>query len=157
MYQLPPLKERKKPKAPYRKPDAVKDLERMADADAAARHPSIAPEHLAPRKFRDNTANGLTACIVAYSKLLGFFASRLNTTGVYDAKLKRYRHSTQRRGLPDVYITATGGRSLFVEVKVGRDKMSHHQEAVRDEQRRCGGLFFTARNFTEFKEWIDNL
>ena len=47
MYQLPEIKPRKKPRPAYRKPEAVKELERMADAEARRLHPNIAPEHLA--------------------------------------------------------------------------------------------------------------
>jgi len=156
MYELPPLVARKKPKAPYRKPDAVKHLEQLMYEDDLRRHPSMKPEHMARRKLRDDTANGLTAAIVAYAKLTGAFASRLNTTGIYDAKRKKYRHTTQRRGLPDVLITRNG-MSLFIEVKAGRDRMSQWQEAVRDDQQQAGGIYFTARNFTDFKAWYDGL
>jgi hypothetical protein len=153
MYQLPPLPVKKKPKAPYRKPDAVKALEAMAYANDAAMHPSIKPEHLAPRRYRDDTANGLTQCVVAFAKLQGCFASRLNSTGVYDAKLKKYRFTTQRRGLPDVLITGRDGQSIFCELKVGKDKMSLHQERIRDEQRQAGGIYMTINSFTQFYEW----
>ncbi len=154
MYQLPPLPVRKKPKPAYRKPIAVKHLEELANQDAQRRHPSISPEHLAPRKFRDDTANGLTACIVAYAKLTGAFASRLNNTGIYRGG--KYTRSTSRRGLPDVLVTR-GGQSLFIEVKVGRDKMSQWQQAVRDDQQQAGGLYYVAKDFESFKQWYDNL
>ena len=154
MYQLPPLPVKKKPKPPYRKPDAVRHLERMAFDEAQRKHPSIAPEHLAPRKYRDDTANGLTACIVAYAKLCGAFASRLNNTGIY--RNGKYTRSTARRGLPDVLITRYG-MSLFIEVKVRKDRMSTYQEAVRDDQQQAGGKYYTAHSFSDFKTWFDRL
>jgi hypothetical protein len=40
MYQLPETKPRKKPKAPYRKPDAVKHLEQLLYEDDCRRHPA---------------------------------------------------------------------------------------------------------------------
>lgn len=154
MYQLPEIKPRKKPKQAYRKPEAVRLLEQLADAEARRLHPNIAPEHLAPRKFRDDSANQLTACIVQYAKLKGCFASRLNNTGIF--RNGKYTRSTSRRGLPDVIVTRDS-MSLFIEVKVGRDRMSTFQEAVRDDQQRAGGLYFVAHDFTEFKEWFDGL
>jgi hypothetical protein len=155
MYQLPEIKPRKKPRAPYKKPEAVKELERMADADAARKHPNIKREHLAPRKFRDDSANSLTAAIIAYAILTGAFASRLNNQGVY--RNGKYTRSTARRGLPDILITGKNGLSIFVEVKVKKDRMSQHQEEVRDDQQRAGGLYYEAHDFTTFKTWFDQL
>lgn len=152
MYELPPLPTKKKPKAPYRKPDAVKHLEQLLFEDDLRRHPSMKREHMARRKHRDDTANGLTACILAYAKLNGAFASRLNNQGVY--RNGKFTRSTARRGLPDVLVTLNG-MSLFIEVKVGRDKLSQYQKVVRDDQTQAGGLYCTARNFTDFKAWFD--
>jgi len=154
MYQLPPLPVKKQPKPAYRKPAAVKELEAMATAEAQRTHPSIPAHILAPRKYRDDTANGLTKCIVDYAKLTGAFASRLNNTGIY--RNGKFTRSTARRGLPDVLVTRDG-ISIFIEVKAGRDRMSHHQEAIRDDQQQAGGLYYVARNFESFKQWYDNL
>ena len=124
MYELPPLPTKKKPRPPYRKPDAVKHLEQLLFEDDLRRHPSIKREYIARRKHRDDTANGLTACIVAYAKLNGAFASRLNNTGIY--RNGKFTRSTARRGLPDVLVTLKG-QSIFIEVKAKRDKMSQYQ------------------------------
>jgi hypothetical protein len=149
-----PEVKKKKPKPAYRKPEAVKELERMADAEALAKHPTC--PHLAPRTFRDDSASNLTKCICAFLRLNGAFVSRLNNTGIYDKRLNRYRPGTNRRGLPDVLATYKG-KSIFVEVKHARDKMSEHQERVRHEQEQSGGLWFTAHDFTEFVEWFNRI
>lgn len=141
-------------KAPYRKSEAVRELERMANEEAQQKHPTC--PHLAPRTFRDDTANSLTKCITAYLRLNGAFVSRVNNTGIYDRRLNRYRPGTSRKGLPDIIATYKG-KSLMIEVKHGRDRMSEHQERVRQEQEQSGGLWFTAHDFTEFKEWIDSI
>ena len=153
MLNLPTIK-RKQRKTPYSKPDAVKELERMADMEAKRLHPTCPA--LAKRTFRDDTANSLTGCITTYLRLKGAFVSRLNNTGIYDKRLNRYRPGTSRKGLPDVVATYKS-KSIFIEVKHGSDKLSEHQEKVRAEQIKSGGLWFTARNFTEAKEWIDRL
>lgn len=155
MYQLPPLPVKRKPKAPYRKPDAVKHLEQLLYEDDCRRHPSMKPEHMARRKMRDDTAGGLTQCIISYVRLQGAFVSRLNNQGVYRGG--RYTRSTSRRGLPDILITGRNGRSIFVEVKAGRDRMSQWQKAVRNDQQQAGGLYFVAHDFTSFKQWFDQL
>lgn len=71
-------------------------------------------------------------------------------------QFNRYRPGTSRKGLPDVVATYKG-KSVFIEVKHNRDKMSESQEKIRDEQNRSGGLYFIAHNFTEFKTWIDSI
>lgn len=138
----------------YKKPDAVRELERMANEEARRLHPTC--PHLAPRTFRDDGANSLTKCITAYLKLSGAFVSRLNNGGVYDTRLKRYRPGTNRRGLPDVIATYKG-KSLMIEVKHGRDIMSNYQKEIQQEQEASGGVFFIAHNFTDFKQWFDSL
>lgn len=153
MFELPEIK-RKQPKAPYRKPDAVKELEKMANDEARMLHPTC--PNLAPRTFKDNSANGLTKCIVKYITLRGGFASRVNTTGMYDPRLKMYRRSTQKRGMPDI-IATWQGRSLFIEVKYGKDRISIDQMKIAEEQRSSGGKYFVANNFESFKEWFDRL
>ena len=140
----------------YKKPEAVKELERIADAFARRKYPNTPDYAFAHRKFRDDSANGLTACITAYLRIKGAFVSRLNNTGIYDKRLMRYRPGTSRKGLPDVVCTYKS-KSIFIEIKHAADRLSEFQKKVRDEQTRSGGLWFTARNFTETKEWIDNL
>jgi hypothetical protein len=138
----------------YMKPEAVKELEQLANAEALRLHPTC--PHLAPRTFRDDSANNLTKCITAYLGLNGAFVSRVNNTGIYDRRLKRYRPGTSRKGLPDIIATHKG-KSIFVEVKHGRDHMSEHQQKIMKEQEQSGGLWFTAHNFTEFKIWFDSI
>ena len=141
-------------KTPYKKPEAVKQLEAMAMDEARRLHPTN--PHLAPRMFRDDTANALTKCITAYLRLKGAFCSRLNNTGIFDTHLMKFRPGTSRKGLPDV-IATHHGKSLFIEVKAGRDRMSEHQERIKEEQTRSGGIYYTARNFHDFKHWFDSL
>jgi len=155
MSDLPTIQHKKR-KASYQKSEAVKELERMADAEARLKHPGNPA--LAPRVFRDDKAGPLTICITTYLRLKGAFVSRLNNTGIYDYKLRRYRPGTNRRGLPDVIAThPITGKSLMIEVKAGRDRMSESQEKIRDEQTASGGLYYLARDFTSFKEWFDTL
>jgi len=156
MYKLPLLPTKKKPRPAYHKPSAVKELEKLATDEAIRKYPSIDEKYIAPRQFRDDTANGLTRCIVKYISLRGGFASRVNNQGTYDPKRKKYRLSTARRGLPDVLATWRG-QSLFIEVKIGRDRMSEHQAKVQQEQERSGGVYFVAPSFSEFKQWFDQL
>jgi hypothetical protein len=155
MFNIPDI-QRKPSKLAYRKPDAVKHLEAMQYAAMRVKHPSMPLAAIPRPSFRDDGANGLTACIVAYITLKNGFASRCNNGGVYDKRIKRYRRTTSKRGLPDILATYNG-KSLFVEVKTGRDRMSKYQAKVEEEQQAAGGVYYVAHNFTEFKQWFDNI
>lgn len=142
----------KKPR--YIKSGAVKQLEELATAEAHRRHPGNPA--VVRRIFRDDSANKLTECIVKYIELCGGFASRINNQGTYNKHLGRYIPSTSKRGLADVMGTYRG-KSLHIEVKIGRDKMSEHQEKVRDQVTASGGVYYIARDFESFKAWFDSL
>ncbi len=156
MYDLPIIPPKKPSKLLYRKSSAILELERLANIEDRALHPSVDSKYLAPRKYRDDTANKLTACIVKYISLCGGFASRVNNTGTYRQKLGRFTPSQSKKGLPDILATYRG-QSLFIEVKVGRDTQSEHQRRVEQAQEQAGGLYYLARDFEKFKKWFDNL
>ena len=145
---------RTRPKPPYQKPDAVKELEKMATDAARIKYPYT--PHLAPRMFRDDTANHLTGCIVAYISLKGGFASRINSTGSFRTERGGFVPGCQRKGIADIWGTYRG-LSLQVEVKIGKDRQSEAQSKVEADQQRAGGHYFIARNFSEFKNWFDQL
>jgi len=151
-----PEVKRKSRKAPYHKPDAVKELERLAMDEARRKYPNHPAGVLAPRIFRDDSANGLTQCIVKYITLQGGFASRINSTGIYNKKLHKYIPGTQKKGIADVMATFKG-LSLHIEVKHGSDRLSDSQKKIQDEVTQSGGLYYVARDFTSFKQWFDNL
>jgi hypothetical protein len=153
MPDLPAI--RKKTRKPsYRKSEAVKHLEKLADANARRLHPAC--PHLALWKFRDDTTNGLTRCIVKYIELRGGFASRINNQGNYNQRLRKYIPGTSKRGLADIMATFRG-LSLHIEVKHGRDVQSEAQKKVEAEVIASRGYYHLARNFTQFKQWFDNL
>jgi hypothetical protein len=141
-------------KARYQKPEAVKELEILATEAAKARHPGN--PYVIDRIFRDDTANRLTDCIVKYIDLKGGWASRTGNQGTYSQKLGRYIPSTSKRGLPDIMGTYKN-RSLYVEVKTGRDVMSDHQKKVQEDVTRAGGTYYLARDFESFKQFFDTL
>lgn len=146
----PPTRQRKPRKPRYTKPEAVKRLEAVTGS-----------------AHRDDTANGLTACIVAYIKHKGGQAERINTTGIpIDTRRtatdilghSRTIGSVQwRRGggtVGSADISATiAGRSVKIEVKIGRDRLSEAQKRYQQDVERAGGVYYVARNFTDFVYW----
>jgi hypothetical protein len=140
-------------KSRYTKSKAVRELEAMANDAARIKYPNV--PYLAPRKFRDDSANSLTNCVVTYIALKGGFASRINSTGSYRDGIG-FTPGTQRKGIADVWATYVG-LSLQIEVKHGNDRQSEVQRKVEAEQRRAGGHYYLAHDFLNFKTWFDQL
>ena len=162
----------KKPKkAPYRKPEAVKQLESMADAEQQRKHPNTPAKYLAPCKYRDDTANGLTKCIIDYIRLNGGQAERINTTGIPQDTRQQvtdilgrtrtigsvtWRTGGGTRGSADISATIQG-RSVKIEVKIGKDRQSEAQRQYQAAIEAAGGLYYVAKDFTTFAQWYAQL
>lgn len=146
----PPKTERKPRKEAYNKPEAVKRLEQVTG-----------------NKHRDDTANGCTRCIIAYLKYKGWQAERINTTGIpIDSRRQvtditgrtrnigslTWRPSGSTVGSADISATI-GGRSVKIEVKIGKDRQSEAQRRYQQAIEQAGGLYYIARNFTDFWKW----
>lgn len=171
MYELPPLPPRKAPRPAYRKSEAVKELERLANIKARQDHPHVDPRYLCPRTYKDHNANSLTACIIAYVYLMGGMAERINTTGRYVDNSKTFTDVTGRirtigtgqwlptsgvKGSADISATYHG-MSLKIEVKHGSDRQSEAQKTYQQAVERAGAYYFIAKDFASFKKWIDEL
>lgn len=152
----------------YIKPQAVKELEELADIENAKKHPQFA-KYAPKAKYRDDTANGLTRCIIDYIRLHGGQAERINTTGV---PIDRRREVTDvlghsrtigsiewRKGggtVGSADISATiKGRAVKIEVKIGKDRQSPAQRQYQATIEQAGGLYFIAKDFTSFIEWYN--
>ena len=130
------------------------------------KYPSV-PEHaLAGSNWSDSSANGLTNCIVGFLNMSGHFAERINTMGVYRQGKKiqvgenmrqlagRYTPTTGVKGSADISATING-RSVKVEVKYGKDRMSAEQKAYAERTIASGGIYYVAKDFDSFIEWYD--
>ncbi len=157
----------KSKKQPYKKPQAVKELEAMADLDNQQRHPNTPPKYLAKCKYHDEMANGLTKCIIDFVRFNGGQAERINTMGIPRDKRQtvtdvlgrsqvigsiEWRTSETTKGSADISATIRG-RSVKIEVKIGRDRQSDAQRKYQASVEQAGGLYYIARNFTDFVLW----
>ena len=142
----------------YQKPQAVKDLEHMAYIHFRKKHPNFPVHAIAPRRYRDDTANGLTRCIVDYIRFRGGQAERINTTGVPEQRGGRivWRKSNTTKGSADISATIAG-HSVKIEVKIGPDRQSEAQRRYQAAIERAGGLYFIAKDFTTFVERFDDI
>ncbi len=64
--------------------------------------------------------------------------------------------NTQRKGMADVFATYKG-KSLNIEIKTGKDRMSEHQLLVQKEIEKAGGYYCVVRDFDGFIEWFNEL
>jgi hypothetical protein len=154
----------------------IQQLEQLAQRAAEAKFPTIPPHLLAPRKFKNTSkANGLTKAIIAYITLTGGQAERVSTEGrVIQTKRSvpdyfgggsrvvtesKRIPTSGKRGSADISATikdSSGvGRSVKIEVKIGRDKQSDKQVQYQKDVERAGGIYYIARDFDSFFAWYN--
>jgi hypothetical protein len=157
----------KQRKKPYKKSEAVKHLEQLANKAAQKKYPNTPPEWLAPRRYRDDTSNGLTKCIVDFLRLQGWQAERINNMGrpvdgtktfvdvvgnVRSVGQVTWIPGSGSKGTSDISATIAG-QSVKIEVKMGRDRQSDEQMQYQWTVEQAGGVYLIARSFEEFLEW----
>ena len=130
---------------------ALQHLCQLADAHKAAKHPTV--PYRVRSKYSDKSANELTTAIVDYLNFSGHFATRLASTGTFRADLQKFVPSKQRPGLPDV-MGVVDGRSVFVEVKYGRDTLSNYQQQAIIDLEHAGACVYIAHDFQGFYDWF---
>jgi hypothetical protein len=146
---------RKKPKPKViqdeKETKAVKMLNELRNAKHREVWDKLTPhQQWNPNPINSKSANGLTKCIIEYIKLRhGGQAERINTQGTYDAKLKRYRATQGTKGSADISAIVYG-KSLKIEVKYGKDRMSPDQEKYGQAVTNAGGIYIVARSFYDF-------
>ena len=144
--------------------DILKDLKLKSIKEE---FPSV-PDHAIPApKYSDKTANGLTKCIVEFLLLNGWQAERINTMGrVIDNRKQvtdvidrtrtigstKYIPTTGTKGSADISATIKG-RSVKIEVKVGKDRQSQAQKKYQEMIEKAGGVYIIARDFESFYDW----
>lgn len=150
----------------YKKTQEVKDLEISIAEKMNRDHPGI-PSYAIPKvSRRDDTANGLTRCIIDFLSINGHQAERINSMGrvvmerghqlrggkLVDTTTPRYIPTNATNGTSDI-SAIIGGRAVKIEVKIGRDRQSEVQKRYQDDVERSGGVYFVARNFSDFVSW----
>ncbi|MDH6356258.1 hypothetical protein [Parabacteroides sp. PF5-9] len=151
-------REEKKPRkvvARYQKPESVKRLEKDY-FEFKYRNSSIPENCRFVKKFRDDTANGLTECLSIWSKINGAFYQRQNSQGQYDARLKMWRKSGSTKGIADVQVTHNGKVYNF-EIKIGRDKQSDIQKQVQAQIIAAGGHYAVVKCYDDFLKELHSL
>ena len=146
---------------------AIRHLKDLYLLGSEQKHPSIpAYARFAPN-YTDKTANGLTRCIIDFINLSGGQAERINNTGrQIDSRQTvqdvlghtrtigsiKWIKGTGTNGTADISATIKG-RSVKVEVKIGKDKQSDFQIKYQFNIERAGGIYFVAKDFESFLNW----
>ena len=158
--------ERRKQRKPYRKPESVKELERLHYERKHAKNPDFC--HV-KTKFRDNDANSLTNAVISFLRLQGHQAERINVMGrpIDNSRIVTDCIGRQRRigsmtwipsgstpGSADISATING-RSVKIEIKYGNDRQSEAQRKYQKSIEDAGGTYIIVRTFDQFKEWYE--
>lgn len=143
------------------------ELIRLKLASLIEAHPNFPVQDIPKPNYTDKTANGLTKMIIDWLNLNGHQAERISTTGRYINNSKvvkdvmgglrqvgtgKYIKGSGTKGSADISCTIDG-RSVKVEVKIGRDKQSDHQKDYQAAIERAGGIYYIAKDFDSFYKW----
>ena len=132
-------------------------------------HPNVPRYAIALPKYEDKTANGLTRCIIDYLQLSDHQAERINTMGRPIDNRKQvtdvlgrtktigsmtWGKSTATKGSADISATIQG-RSVKIEVKIGKDRQSQDQKVYQSNIEKSGGQYWIVKNFDDFMKKYD--
>ena len=148
---------------------AIKRLKDLYMVEHYRKLPSIPPQCRVAPKYRDKTANNLTKCIISFLKLNQWQAERINVMGrpidrrriVTDCIGRKkqigslqFIPSGSTPGSADISATIAG-RSVKIEVKVGRDRQSEAQKEYQQKVEAAGGFYYIACSLSGFLEFYD--
>lgn len=129
-------------------------------------YPNYPVGYIAVPKYNDKTANGLTRCIVDFINFSGNQAERISNTGRYIDNTEivtdvlgrsrtigsgQYIPGTGTKGTADISAIIKG-RSVKIEVKIGRDRQSEAQKKYEESVNKAGGQYWIAKDFDGFYE-----
>ena len=146
---------------------AIEILKQMHLKHQQERFPNF-PKFAIPRpNYNDATANGLTNCIIHFIRLSGGMAERISSEGrIIDQRkavtdylgrtkvigsIKRVYASTTK-GTADI-SSIIQGKSVKIEIKIKKDKMSDYQKAYQDQVIKAGGIYLVVKDFASFYRW----
>ena len=130
----------------------------------AIKYPNMPIDYIPLYKYTDKTANGLTRCIIDYLEFNGCQAERISTTGrmVDNTKTftnvigitkqigsKKWIKGSGTKGSADISATING-KSVKIEVKIGKDRQSEHQKKYQESIEKSGGIYLIAKSFEDF-------
>jgi len=121
-------------------------------------------------QYKPSTANGLTRCVIDWIKFSGGQAERISVTGrmidntkvVSDVMGHRrivgsvsYQKSSMTKGSADI-SAIINGRSVKIEIKIGRDRQSDAQKQYEQSVTKAGGVYIIVHTLEDFVNWWDS-
>ena len=156
----------------------MKSLDKLKELklkESINEHPNVPRYAISVPKYTDKTANGLTRCIIDYLQLSNHQAERINTMcrpidnrkQVTDVLGRTktigsmtWGKSTATKGSADISATING-RSVKIEVKIGKDRQSMDQKIYQQNIEKSGGQYWIVKNFDDFmkkyEEFLESL
>ena len=136
-------------------------LKALELASLSAKYPNNA--YIPLSNWKDDSANGITQCITAFLNFSGWQAERINTMGVFRQSYRtdgtktagQWTKGTGTPGSADISATIYG-RSVKIEVKIGKDKQSVVQKEYQQMIEAAGGVYIITKTFDDFVVWYDN-
>jgi len=121
--------------------------------------------YLEPKIPKVNESNGLTTFICNYLSWRDHRATRINVSGrLVEGKekqasgvtlgVKKWIKSSTRKGTADISATIKG-RSVMIEIKVGKDKPREDQLLEQARERKAGGVYEFIKTPDEFFSLYD--
>lgn len=145
---------------------SLKNLTQL-DWEQRCTQTKIQPDYVPKNTFTDKTANGLTKCVIRFLQLNGWQVERISNTGRYidDSKIVtnvlgqrmkigtgKYIKGTGTNGTADISSTILG-RSVKLEIKIGKDRQSDAQKDYADNVRKAGGIYEIITDYEQFLMW----
>ena len=142
----------------------LKGLSLLKQTIDSVKYPNMPIDYIPLYKYTDKTANGLTRCIIDYLEFNGCQAERISTTGrmVDNTKTftnvlgitkqigsKKWIKGSGSKGSADISATING-KSVKIEVKIGKDRQSEHQIKYQQSIEKSGGIYLIAKSFEDF-------
>jgi hypothetical protein len=129
----------------------------------AITHPNYPQDYIPKTMYKDQTANGLTRAICDFINYQGYQAERINTMGTAREKKTTagkvigvtWTKGTSTAGSADISATIKG-RSVKIEVKIGKDRQSEAQKRYQENIEKAGGIYIIAKDFDSFVDWYEN-
>jgi hypothetical protein len=109
-----------------------------------------------PRAPGRIASSRLTDAVCNYLNYAGHFVYRSNNMG-RQLPNGRWINPKGKRGIPDISGCAKNGKALYVEIKIGRDKLTPEQQMFQNEVRRRGGYCLEIRSVDEIINWHDGI
>jgi hypothetical protein len=146
-------------------PANSKELNELKAKYLAEKFPNV-PDHARgkAKPYNDRTSGELTKSIKAAIELSGGQCERIANMGrTLDNRYSytdvlghsktigsvKYIPGTGTNGTADLSATIDG-RSIKIEVKIGKDRMSEAQKHYREKVEAAGGIYIVARSFEQF-------